>query len=140
MKRLLCFIFVVTASLFANDIAIVKEINGSPIAKRDGQDIHLSVGDKVQNNDILLTNSSSTISIIFNDGSVLTLGESSFLNIEEFSYKPIEEQYEFTLSLDKGKAMFESGKIGEVSPENFEFKIPNGTIGIRGTKFIINLN
>ena len=35
--------------------------------------------------------------------------------------------------------MFESGKVSEISPESFEFKIPDGIIGIRGTKFIIEL-
>lgn len=139
MRKIILLLFCFVLPIFAEDIAIVKMAQGSPIVQRDGKNINLNVGDKLNNKDILITDNSSKVGIIFNDGSTLTLSEGSFLNIEEFTYKPIEEKYKFTLKLDKGESLFESGKLGEVSPENFEFKIPNGTIGVRGTKFIVNL-
>ncbi|QKF65411.1 FecR domain-containing protein [Campylobacter corcagiensis] len=138
MKKILILLFMLEA-VFAGDIAIVKMTKGSPVVQRDGKNLNLSVGDKLNNKDILITDKNSKVGVIFNDGSTLTLSEGSFLNIEEFTYEPIEEKYKFTLKLDRGETLFESGKMGEVSPENFEFKIPTGTIGIRGTKFIINL-
>lgn len=139
MKKIFFTFFVLVNFLFAESIAIVKTAKGNPIAKRDEKTLNLKIGDVLFNNDILITDASSKVGVIFDDGSSLTLGESSFLNIEEFNFKPIEEIYKFSLRLDKGKAMFESGKIGEISPDNFEFKIPDGIIGIRGTKFIIEL-
>jgi hypothetical protein len=33
----------------------------------------------------------------------------------------------------------ETGKIGKLAPQNFAFQIPQGTIGIRGTKFIVDV-
>ncbi len=41
--------------------------------------------------------------------------------------------------MSKGLATFESGKIGKLSPESVRFRIPEGTIGIRGTKFYVEV-
>ena len=54
--------------------------------------------------------------MIFHDGSVLTLEEKSFLRIKEFVFLPIEKKFNFHLYLKKGGALFESGKIGTLSP------------------------
>lgn len=139
MKKIFLLVIFLSTAVFAESIAIVKMTEGNPVVQRDGKNLNLSVGDNLNDKDILITDKSSKVGVIFNDGSTLTLSEGSFLNIEEFTYKPIEEKYKFTLKLDRGETLFESGKMGEVSPENFEFKIPSGTIGIRGTKFIISL-
>ncbi len=139
LKKIFFIFFIFANFLFAQGIAIVKMAKGNPVVKRDDKIINLKVGDELLNNDILITDANSKVGVIFDDGSSLTLGESSYLNIEEFKFKPIEEIYKFSLKLDKGKAMFESGKVSEISPESFEFKIPDGIIGIRGTKFIIEL-
>ncbi|CZE46172.1 FecR family protein [Campylobacter geochelonis] len=141
MKKIFSILLLMATFAFsADDIAIIKMIEGSPQAKRGEKVISLNIGDKLKNNDIIITNSSSKIGVIFNDGSSLTIGESSFLNIEKFEFKPIEDIYKFSLKLDKGKALFQSGKIGELSPDNFSLKVPDGIIGIRGTKFLVKLN
>lgn len=139
MKKITIVFLIFSTFLFANSVAIIKMTKGSPVVKRGDETIMIKVGDKIQNNDILITDANSKIGAMFDDGSAITLGESSFLNVEEFKFKPIEEEFKFKLNLDKGKVIFESGKIGELSPESFEFRIPDGIIGIRGTKFLIEL-
>ncbi|NLK67070.1 MAG: FecR domain-containing protein [Campylobacteraceae bacterium] len=140
MKKFLTVFLLFPFLLFAEDIAVVKMVEGHPIVRRGNDTISVKVGDVLQEKDILITDSGSKIGAIFDDGSTITLGESSFLNIEAYKFSPIEEKYKFSLNLDKGQILFESGKIGDLAPESFELKIPDGAIGIRGTKFLVKLN
>jgi hypothetical protein len=122
-----------------DEIAIVKQVEGQVTAKRAGETIAVQQRDKLQSGDILSTAGNSRIGIIFHDGSVLSLEENSLLRIKEFVFKPIENRFKFNLKLSKGAALFESGKIGTLSPEDFSFEIPEGTIGIRGTRFLVEV-
>lgn len=133
-----CFLF--CGSVFANDgIAIVKQVEGSVTVKRAGEALPVAQGDRLLEGDILITGGDGHIGVIFHDGSILSLGEKSFLRVENFVFKPIESEFKFHLDLKKGTALFESGKIGALSPEDFSFKVPEGTIGIRGTKFLVEV-
>ncbi|MCK5826045.1 MAG: FecR domain-containing protein [Desulfuromusa sp.] len=133
-----CFLF--CGSVFASDgIAIVKQVQGTVTVKRAGEALPVEQGDRLRAGDILITGGDGHIGVIFHDGSILSLGERSFLRVEDFVFKPIESEFKFNLDLKKGTALFESGKIGTLSPEDFTFTIPEGTIGIRGTKFLVEV-
>ena len=127
------------AAVAAEEIAIVKQVQGDVSVKRAGTVLVVRQSDKLQAGDILMTGSKSQVGVIFHDGSVLSLEEKSLLRIEEFIFQPIESKFNFKLFLKKGAALFESGKIGVLAPESFSFEIPAGTIGIRGTKFLVEV-
>ncbi|WP_294966333.1 FecR family protein [Sulfurimonas sp.] len=76
---------------------------------------------------------------MFKDNSVLALGSNSLLKLEKFLFKPVEKEYDFELFLEKGSLSFESGKISNLSPEDFILKTPDGTVAIRGTKFAVKV-
>jgi hypothetical protein len=136
----LLFSFLLSLSAFSYDeIAIVKHTEGTVTLKRNTTILPLKERDQLLKNDIVITGEKSSVGVIFHDGSVLSLGEKSHLVIEEFVFKPLEKQFKFDLYMNKGTALFESGKIGTLAPEAFEFKIPEGTVGIRGTKFIVEV-
>ncbi|NOX16251.1 MAG: FecR domain-containing protein [Epsilonproteobacteria bacterium] len=48
-------------------------------------------------------------------------------------------KFAFDLNMKKGLASFESGKIGKLAPKVVHFRVPEGTIGIRGTKFYVEV-
>ena len=79
------------------------------------------------------------VGIMFDDGSRLSLGEKAIFVINKFKVKPSTKDYEVDLDLKKGKAIFSSGKIGKLAPEAVKFHIPEGAIGIRGTKFAVEV-
>ncbi len=126
-------------ALANNGIAIVKNTKGDVTVKRSDETLTLQPGARLQVGDIIMTGSESRVGIIFNDGSILSLGENSFFRVQNFIFKPIEKKFKFNLFLKKGSALFESGKIGKLSPQDFKFEIPEGTIGIRGTKFLVEV-
>lgn len=133
---ILCF----ALNVYANEgIAIVKQAVGDVSVKRQGMVKPIKQRDRLFREDVLITGEASSVGVIFHDGSVLSLGEKSHLVIEEFIFQPIEQKFQFDINMNKGTAIFESGKIGTLSPESFRFKIPEGTIGIRGTKFLVEV-
>jgi len=133
----LCLCMVAVAA--DSGVAIVKRVQGKVEVKRAGKLLPVAAGDHLRAGDLLLTASDSRAGLIFNDGSTLNLGEKSMLRIKTFVFVPVEDKFDFNLRLDQGTALFESGKIGKLAPEKFKFEIPEGTIGIRGTKFLVEV-
>ncbi len=137
---LLVTLLFATTSFAGNGIAIVKQIEGDVTVKHDGEISRIIQGDDLNAGDTLITGKNSHVGIIFHDGSILSMKENSFLLIKEFIFQPIEQTFDFKLFLKKGTVLFESGKIGTLSPDNFSLEVPEGTIGIRGTKFLVEVN
>ena len=124
--------------VFAGDIAVVQNVKGDVIAKNASQTFHLKTGDSLDEKMVILTKDKSSVVIVFNDSSILTLSSNTILSLEKYLFKPTEKKYDFRLFLKRGKAAFRSGKIGKLSPESFEFKTPDGVVGIRGTYFLVS--
>ncbi len=122
----------------ADYVAIAKKVSNNVQVKHNGTLIDIKEGHKFYSKDVVLTNNGKVL-ISFNDGSLLNLSENSYLSIENYIFEPIEKKYDFKLNMKKGVGVFESGKIGKLSPESFSIKVPEGIIGIRGTKFLIDL-
>ncbi len=139
MLRICLFSILLFSFLFSDDIAIVKNTKGDVFAKRAESMHRLLVGDKLQERDILITKSLSSIGVLFNDGASLALGENSILSVNRYIFKPTKNQFQFDMNMRKGLATFESGKIGKLSPESVKFRVPEGIIGIRGTKFFVEV-
>ncbi len=139
MKLVLLLFLGVYMTLSAEEIAVVRYMEGSVLAKSDSGTQELKVGSSLEENMLIITKESALVTIIFKDNSVLNLGENSLLKLEKFVFKPQKEEYSFDLFLKKGGLIFESGKIGDLAPEDFELKTPDGMVAIRGTKFAVNV-
>lgn len=126
-------------NLLLAGVAIVKKTMGNVEVKRKEKIIVVKVGSTLENGDIVMTKSKSSIGITFDDGSRLSLGAKSIFVINKFVVKPSQKKYNVDLELKKGKAMFDSGKIGKLAPKSVKFRIPEGAIGIRGTRFVVEV-
>jgi len=138
MKKTVILMLLVCSSLFSG-VAIVKTMSGEVEVKRAKEILSLKIGSSLENGDIILSKEESSVGIIFDDGTRVSLGEKAIFVINIFKVKPNENEYEVDLDLKKGKAIFSSGKIGKLSPESVKFRIPEGIIGIRGTKFAVEV-
>lgn len=138
MRRVLLFL-VLLSSLLMADLAIVKKVKGEVQIKRGKKVITVTKGMGLKKGDMILTKSKSSIGITFDDGSRLSLGEKAIFVIKEFEVKPSKKSYKVDVKLEKGKAVFSSGKVGKLAPESVKFRIPEGIIGIRGTKFAVEV-
>ncbi|MDB2562106.1 FecR family protein, partial [Sulfurimonas sp.] len=119
--------------------AIANNVVGTVSAKSADISMEVLDGNSLDEKMVLYTKSDSTVTVIFKDNSKLVLGSNAILNLKKYAFKPTKDEYAFELFLEAGSLSFESGKIGELSPEDFVLKTPDGTVAIRGTKFFIKV-
>jgi len=138
MHKIIMLLLIISGYLFG-DIAIVKKIEGEVVVKRDKKEIPIKAGSSLKVGDIIMTKSNSAIGIIFDDGSCLSLDSKAIVVIKKFKFKPSTKEYDIDFYLKKGKAVFSSGEVGKLAPDSLKFRIPTGLIGIRGTKFAVEV-
>lgn len=97
-------------------------------------------GSKIFYGDTIVVKSKSNAQILFLDETVMTVGENTELTIDDFVYDPQTNNGNFITNIKSGVVKTISGKISETNPENLEIKIPNGSLGVRGTEFLVSLN
>ena len=127
-------------SVAGSRIGLVKTFE--PVAKaiREGVEINLEIGSEIFEGDTIMTDSDGAVGIVFTDGAVLTLGPSGKLVVEDFLFKPAEMHVSFISRVVKGSVAFVSGAIGRISPGSVQFKTPTATLGLRGTKILIEVD
>lgn len=138
MKRIFGM-FILLSSFLLAEVGMVKNVTGTVEIKRGKEVIIAKQGMALKNKDIILTKAKSAIGIVFDDGTRISLGEKSIFVINKFQVQPSKKSYDVDLKLEKGKAVFSSGKVGKLAPESVKFRIPEGIIGIRGTKFAVEV-
>jgi len=138
MKKIVPIVLVMSSLLFSN-VGIVKNTTGEVDVKRGKELIAIKAGYTLENGDIIMTKSKSSIGITFDDGTVLSLDEKAIFIINKFKVKPEKKEFDVDLYLKKGKAIFSSGRVGKLAPKSVKFRIPEGIIGIRGTKFAVEV-
>jgi len=134
------FIMIVSLALYvfgSEPVAFIKNIQGNATVKRDSIAHQVQKGEYLFNGDKIETAKSTNMGISFNDGTRISIGPESVFTVDDYLFRPSHETFHFDVSLPKGRAVFESGKIGKLAPEKVHVKVPQGIIGIRGTKFII---
>ena len=145
MKRLfsLCFVMTVLLPCLATGdeppIGKIKTCKGDVVIIRSGEEIAIKTGDKLCRNDIIETGADSSVGIIFEDNTILSLGPKSEMVIDEYVFAPQEGMLSMIARMLKGTACYLSGIIGRQSPESVKFQTPDATIGIRGTKFLVKV-
>ena len=97
----------------------------------------LSNGSKIFFGDTIISKSKSNAQILFLDQTVLTLGEETELTIDEFVYDPNSQDGSFVSTVKTGTVKFITGQISKKNPDNLEVKVPAGTLGARGSEFVI---
>ena len=120
-------------------VAFIKNVKGDVTVKRDNSAHHAQKGEKLFSHDVILTGEKGGTGLSFNDGTRISIGSKSILEIDDYLFAPSQKAFRFDLSLHKGSAVFESGKIGKLAPEKVSFKVPQGVVGIRGTKFVVEV-
>ena len=97
----------------------------------------LANGSKIFFGDTIISSSESNAQILFLDQTVLTLGEETEITIDEFIYDPNSNDGSFVSTVKSGTVKFITGQISKKNPDNLEVKVPAGTLGARGTEFVV---
>jgi hypothetical protein len=128
-----------TAPGLAQDehIALVKNVTGSISVLRDAKVLDVVPGTTLYVSDRLSSGPGATAGVAFRDGTLVTLGPSTELQLRDFAFKPMEAKYAFSVYLARGSAVYSSGQIGKLAPQAVKVDTPTATVGVRGTRFII---
>jgi len=122
-----------------DSIGSVKEVSGSAFIVSDGARREAALAGPVYENDILETGSDGALGVILVDNSRLSIGPDTSLTIDEYVFVREAQEGAFLSRLTRGTLLYVSGLIAKFSPESASVETPVGTIGIRGTKFMVEL-
>lgn len=117
-----------------SEIGTVVELKGRALAKtKTGASRELAEGDAVYAGEKLETSEDSTMQIELNDESLFTLSQNTQMSVDDFAYVSNSSEVNLMASVVKGVFRYVSGKVEKANPEKVNIEIPSGTIGIRGT-------
>ena len=138
LGKILIIIFLTFASVAnASNNSFVGVIGAAIGDIKNQKNESLSNGSKIFFGDTIISKSKSNAQILFLDQTVLTLGEETELTIDEFVYDPNSQDGSFVSTVKTGTVKFITGQISKKNPDNLEVKVPAGTLGARGTEFVV---
>lgn len=120
-------------------IALFKNVSGDIRIVRDAKEIVPVAGTQIMRSDKILSGPQSAAGIVFKDGTQLTVGSSTEIKIDQYVFQPEDAKYAFSVYLNKGSAIYSSGKIGKIAPQSVSINTPRATVGVRGTRFIVKV-
>ena len=94
---------------------------------------NVSSGDPIYLGDKIEAGPAAGLQVMLMDETVFTIGPDSAIVIDRFIYDPAKSAGKVGARVLKGVFRFVSGKVAANKPSDMEVKLPNGTIGIRGT-------
>ncbi|MEH6405087.1 MAG: FecR domain-containing protein, partial [Sneathiella sp.] len=121
-------------------VGTIETIEGSATVRHtDGTSEVLQPGSDIYKDDIIETGGDGTLGLLMVDGSVLGVGPGSRMAIDNFAYDASTSDGNLGLSFLKGTVSFLSGKIAKNDYDDVDIKVPFGSIGIRGTEFVVEI-
>ena len=97
----------------------------------------LITGSKIHFGDTIFVKAQSNAQILLLDETALTVGEKSELTIDEFVYDPQSKVGKIVSNIKIGTVRIITGEISKKNPDNLEVNVPTGSIGARGTEFVV---
>lgn len=140
--------FILTAALLAlctvpsasnaKEIGTVASIDGTAEIGRGGTWTPAAVGTAVQANDVLKTGKPGHMRVVFEDDTVLTLGDSSELSVADHAFAPEKGEARSLIDLVSGTVNAVVSDYYRNPNAAYEVKTKTATAGVRGTEFVVS--
>jgi len=95
----------------------------------------LKAGDKIYLNETIYAGTGSGTQLLLLDQSTFTIGADSEVLMDTFIYDPETNDGKIVATVKEGSLKVISGLISKKNPESLTVKVPEGTLGSRGTEF-----
>jgi hypothetical protein len=118
-------------------VGSVKTVTGDAVVIDSGRAVKAQPGTPIRKGNTLKTAPASSMGVTFTDNTVMSFGPDTELTVEEYLYAPGKANAKFGSKLSKGSLAAVSGAIAKLRPDAVEMKTATGTIGIRGTHFVV---
>ncbi len=141
MKKILSLItgiFLLINTSQAQELSIEKQLVGivgavSGTVKTENRT--LKAGDKIYLNETIYAGTGSGTQLLLLDQSTFTIGADSEVLMDTFIYDPATNDGKIVATVKEGSLKVISGLISKKNPESLTVKVPEGTLGSRGTEF-----
>lgn len=120
-------------------IGYVKTVSGEATVTTAGKAAKAEAGTPVQIGSILRTGAKGTMGVTFKDETVMSFGPNTELTVDEYLYAPSQGKLKMGSKLSKGSMNYVSGVIAKLQPDAVSVTTPTGTIGVRGTNFVVRV-
>jgi hypothetical protein len=129
-----------TAGTQAEIAGRVKTLEGQAwLVRASGERESLAVGTAVSRGDSIETAADAAVGITFRDETRLSIGPGSEVAIDDFAFAPERDQLSFAARIARGTLLYVSGAIARLAPERVTVATPDGTVGVRGTTFLVRV-
>jgi hypothetical protein len=122
------------------EIGQIKNVTGEVRLIRNNLSQPAKAGDLLEQADILTTGPASSVGITFIDNSRFAAGPNSRLELKQFHFNPTTHEGTFLTEIHRGTLAVTSGQIAKRSPEAMKVRTPTTILGVRGTKFAVQVN
>jgi hypothetical protein len=118
----------------------VKTVHGQAwLVSPSGERKPVDVGTPVARGDSIETAADAAVGITFRDETRLSIGPGSQVSIDDFLFSPERDQLSFAARIARGTLLYVSGAIARLAPERVSVTTPDGTVGVRGTTFLVRV-
>lgn len=117
-----------------------KTVQGTVTRVHEGTHSPAAVGDPVWVGDRVLSGPKSAAALTLLDGTVLSLGPDSSVDLAQFDFEPTTQEGNVLIALARGSLRLVTGLIAKLRPEQVKVTTPTTVIGVRGTDFIVEQN
>ena len=141
MKKILTFVasfFLLVNTSQSQELSIEKQLVGivgaiSGTVKTETRT--LKAGDKIYLNETIYAGAGSGTQLLLLDQSTFTIGADSEVLMDTFIYDPKTNDGKIVATVKEGSLKVISGLISKKDPDSLTVKVPEGTLGSRGTEF-----
>ena len=132
-------IALVTASPAVAEIARIKQSSGAAYVERTAGRLKPAPGLQLLPGDRLVTGKDGRMSLTFIDNTRFAVGPNSRISVSEFHYDRTRQKGRLVTQVDRGSLAVVSGRIAKSDRDAMKVRTPNTLLGVRGTKFIIEV-
>ncbi len=131
--------FTTSAYAESEPIGYVKTHAGAAFVDAAGETLEAFPGLALREGDVIRTGDDGQLGLTLLDNTVMSVGPNAELVVEEYLFRPGEGELGLGVRLLRGTMQFISGVIAKLRPEAVKVRTATGTIGVRGTRFLVRV-
>lgn len=140
MRKLTVLLLAVTlAGPAAAEIGTLKKAVGAATVERGKTVLPAQPGTRLDVGDVLVTGKDGRIAVTFIDNARFAIGPNSRVALTRFEFDDATHQGRFDAKVLKGQLAVISGQIAHENPKGMTVQTPTSVLGVRGTRFVINV-
>jgi hypothetical protein len=124
----------------ANDVGRIKIAMGIAAVERGTARLPATVGMGIHKGDTLVTGKTGRIGVTFSDNSRFSAGPNNRIQVEDFQFNSTTHEGKFLTRVNKGTVAIVSGQIAKADKNAMRVRTPTALLGVRGTRFVVEVN